>query len=108
MANSTNFAAGSTLRCTVTKTPNSHGAQTTLERLMRLDPKIRKGLKRAHTKRQQSLEVYIRGNRDWTKREPCGKLVKAEKGQSWSMTFDPTLAPDLASVAGFVKIEQSK
>ncbi len=98
---------GTTIRCTITKSPSNAGGRKTLERLMRLEPAIAKGLRRAHHKRQQNLEVYNRGNRDWTKRVPCGKFVQPIKGQAWSMKFTAPLAADLKSIESFIKVEKA-
>jgi hypothetical protein len=102
-----NFKAGQSIRCTITKTPRNAGGRKTLERLMRLEPGVVRGLKNAHRKRQQNLVVYNRGNRDWTKRESCGKIVKVEKGAAWTMRYSASLAPDLASIAECVKVENA-
>lgn len=96
---------GQTIRCTVTKTPTSAAGRTTLERLMRMDPAIKRGLRKAHHKRQQNLNVYNRGNRDWTSRAEVGKLVRAIRGQTWSMKFTLDLADEFQSLQKFVKIE---
>jgi len=101
------FKPGQTIRCTITKSPTNAGGRKTLERLMRLEPTIAKGLRRAHHKRQQNLDVYNRGNRDWTKRVPCGKFVLPVKGQAWSMKLTAPLAADLKSVERFVKVEKA-
>ena len=63
------FKSGQSIRCTLTKAPRNAGARKTLERLMRLQPSVVRGLRNSHRKRQQNLVVYNRGNRDWTKRE---------------------------------------
>jgi len=99
------FKAGQFIRCTLTKLPRSENACITVERLMRLDPGVKRGLRKAHMKRQQNLNVYNRGNRDWTSRAKCGKLVRLEKGEAWTMCFDHSLQADLASVAACLKIE---
>jgi hypothetical protein len=104
---STTFKPGQTLRCTVTKTPRSRGSVTTLTRLMQMDPGVKRGLRRAHRLRQQNLNVYNRGNRDWTARELCGKIVRPVKGQAWSMVYSATIAKDLASIADCVEIKSA-
>lgn len=96
---------GQMIQCTLKAAPRNHGAVTTLERLMRLDPVVKRGLKRAHRKRIQTLNVYIRGNRDWTSRVKCGKLVRPEAGKSWTMRFDLSLAGDLRSVQDLLTVK---
>lgn len=102
---STSFKPGQFIRCTVTKLPRSENGRITVERLMRMDPGVKRGLRKAHKKRQQNLNVYIRGNRDWTSRAKCGKLCRVEKGEAWTMRYDLHVANDLASLEGCLKVE---
>lgn len=102
---STTFKPGQTIRCTVIKTPTSKGGTVTLTRLMQMDPAVKRGLRRAHHLRQANLNVYNRGNRDWTSRVRCGKIVRPVKGQSWSMVYTVDVADDFASIAPFVQIQ---
>lgn len=97
--------AGQTVRCTVLKTPTSAAGRSTLERLMRMDPAVKRGLRKAHLKRQQNLNVHNRGNRDWTSRATCGKIVRTIAGQTWSFRFTLDMADELKSVSKFVKVE---
>src|ERR1051326_4792576 len=73
---------GQTIRCTITAAPRTEAGIDTIERLMRQEPGIKRGLRRAQRRRRQDMIVYNRGNRDWYKRETCGRLVKAAKGAS--------------------------
>lgn len=98
------FKPGQPIRCTITSQPRNAAATKTLVRLMRLDPSVVKGGRKGHRRRQQELNQYIRGNRLWTSRERCPQLVEVAKGQSWSMSYAPVLAADLASVASFIEI----
>jgi hypothetical protein len=96
---------GQNIRCTITKAPRTEAGTDTLERLMRQDPAIKRGLRRAQRRRRQDMVVYNRGNRDWYKREVCGKLVRAEKGASWTMQYSHHIAPELRSVEGFIAVQ---
>ncbi len=97
--------AGQKITCTITKTPRGEGRISTLERLMRRDPEASKALRRGHKRRQQNLNVYNRGNRDWTSRVPCAKVVRVESGQAWSMVFTHDLVPDFKSVAEYITVK---
>lgn len=99
------FAPGQVLTCVVQRDPRSHGEETTLERLMRRDPEHKRALRRAQRMRAQRLNVYIRGNRDWTSREKPARVVRAVKGATWTMEFTPDIANDLASVADCLSIK---
>ncbi len=98
---------GQNLKIEIVKRPKSAGGVKTLERLMRMDPATIRGLRLAHKKRMQGLVVYNRGNRDWTKRESCGKLVRVVKGETWTLPFTAEIARDLKSVEGFVTINHA-
>jgi hypothetical protein len=101
------FKPGQKIRCTVTKAPRTEARIDTIERLMRQEPAIQKGLRRAQRRRRQEMNVYNRGNRDWYSREKCAKIVQAATGASWTMTFTCQLAPDLASVQDYLSIESA-
>jgi hypothetical protein len=103
----TNLAPGSTIRCTITAAPRTEAAADTLRRLMWLDKDIKRGLRKAQERRRQDMVVYNRGNRDWYKREKCARIATVELGATWSMTYSHQLAPDIASVEKFIKVEKA-
>jgi len=96
---------GQNIRCTITAAPRREATVDTLERMMRQDPDIRRGLRRAQRRRRQDMVVYNRGNRDWYQREICGKLVRPELGATWTMQYSHHIAPELKSLDGFLSIE---
>ncbi|MBL0927056.1 MAG: hypothetical protein IBJ11_05300 [Phycisphaerales bacterium] len=102
-----NLRPGQKLKLTVTSAPRSFGATSTIERLMRQDPDIRRRLKGAQEHRMKNLYVRSRGMRPWEVRRPASKYVSATPGNSWTMTFFPHIAPDVASVAEYLKIENA-
>ncbi len=95
---------GQNIRCTVTTAPRTEAGIDTIERLMRQEPGIRRGLRKAQRRRRQGMIVYNRGNRDWYKRETCAKLVKATKGATWTMQYSLQIAPELKSLAKYLQI----
>ena len=97
--------AGQKISCTVTKLPRKAAAVDTIERLMRQEPGTKRGLRRAQRRRRQDMIVYNRGNRDWYKREICGKQVKAATGASWTMVYSHQILPELRSLDGFVAVK---
>ena len=105
--NPASYAAGQQIRCTITSSPRSKGAEYTLVRLMRLDPASKRAMTRSHRERMQNLVVRSRGGRPWCVREQASKIVRAETGESWTMAFLPKFAPDLNSVAEYLKIEKA-
>jgi hypothetical protein len=99
------FKPGQQIRVTITATPRTEAGVDTLERLMRLEPGVKRSLRRAQRRRRQDMVVYNRGNRDWYKREKCARIISAENGATWLMSYSHQLAPELASVARHVKVE---
>ena len=100
-------SAGEHLRCTVAKTPKAKAANNTIARLMRLDPQNIKSLRRAQHLRARRMNTYIRGNRVWHSREKAARVVRVTDGQSWTLPMNPSLAPDLKSVASYLTIEKA-
>ena len=99
------FKPGQNIRLTITAAPRNEAGVDTLERLMRQEPSVKRGLRKAQRRRRQDMVVYNRGNRDWYKREKCARIARAEKGATWTMAYSHQLAPELASIASYVKIE---
>lgn len=98
---------GTKITCTVTKAPRGEGRISTIERLMRRDPAAAKALRKGQTRRLQNLNVYNRGNRDWTSRVPCAKVVRVATGETWNMTFTADLVPDFKSVESYVSVKKA-
>ncbi|MBC7833912.1 MAG: hypothetical protein H7Y88_02290 [Phycisphaerales bacterium] len=98
------FTPGQVVRCTITKAPRTDNRIQTIMRLMRRDPDIKRGLRKSHRLRQQNLNVYNRGNRDWTSREKVGKIARVAQGESWTMEFAFDVANDLRSVEQYLSI----
>jgi hypothetical protein len=96
---------GQMIRCTVAKNPQAEAKIDTIERLMRMDPVVSRGLRKAHRRRQQDMVVYNRGNRDWYKREKCARIAKCTAGANWSMVFNFDIKRELNSVKDYLKIE---
>ena len=101
----TNFEPGQNIRCTITAEPGVKDRSDTIARLMRRDPAINRSLRTGQKRRDQNMIIYNRGNRDWYKREKCGKVVRVTQGATWSMPYTFDLAHDIAAVSGFIKIE---
>jgi hypothetical protein len=96
---------GQNIRCTITKAPRTPARIDTLERLMRQDASVKRGLRKSQRRRRQGMIVYNRGNRDWYKREICGKIVRCETGATWTMPYSLHLAPEFRAIADYIKVE---
>jgi hypothetical protein len=101
------LSAGETVNCTVERVPNNKGAIDTITRLMRRDPDIKRNLSRAQSLRRRRMHSYIRGNRLWHSREKAARVARCEQGSTWTMPFTHDIAPDLASVAQYLKLEKA-
>ncbi|MBM4108493.1 MAG: hypothetical protein FJ255_06730 [Phycisphaerae bacterium] len=99
------IAPGKNIACTVTKEPLSEADAKTIARLMRRDPSAKRKLARAQRLRRQRMNVFNRGNRDWISREKPAAVVAVRTGATWSMTYTPDIAGDLAKVARWVKVD---
>ncbi|MBX3359566.1 MAG: hypothetical protein KF745_14190 [Phycisphaeraceae bacterium] len=101
----TQLKTGQSIRCTITKAPRVVDREQTLLRLMRKDPAISRGLRKAQRTRRQDMVIYNRGNRDWVKRATCGKIARVTKGAQWTMTYTPDLASDFAAVKDYMEVQ---
>jgi len=104
----TSFTPGQVLTCVIERLPRSHGQETTLERLMRRDPENKRALRRAQRMRAQRINIYNRGNRDWVSREKTARVVRIERGVTWTMEFTPDIAGDISAVAGCISVKAAK
>jgi hypothetical protein len=96
---------GQKIRCTVLKLPKAAADRKTIERLMRRDPAVVRGLRNSYEKRAHTTVTYNRGNRDWVQRQKVGKIVRLVTGNSWTCAFDLSVAPDFKAVQSFLKVE---
>ena len=101
------LSAGDTISLTVNKIPNNKSARDTIERLMRRDPEIKRGLARAQRMRRQRMHSYIRGGRRWFSREKAARIAMCEQGRSWTMSFTHDIAPDLRSVESYLSVSKA-
>ena len=96
---------GQELQITITSEPRAKAKRDTIQRLMRRDPAVASGLKRAQHLRRRRMRTYIRGGRTWYVREKCGKIAQVRTGETWTMTMTPDLEADLRSIESYVKID---
>ena len=107
-----------TVTFTITSVPKSAGGFRTVERLMRLERSAQQLhlfahivhiLKTLQTKRKNELNVRRpRAGREWLVRARCTRLVRVEKGQSFTIQVTPQLQGDLASVAKHLEFTTAK
>ena len=93
---------GATVTFVVTEAPLVENHIQTIERLMRQDPDLKRGLKKGQHDRMKRLIVRSRGGRPWEKRELSSKVVRVEAGAKWTMTYIPQLANDIKNVSRYL------
>jgi hypothetical protein len=96
---------GQKISLVLSSVPRAQNAKDTIARLMRRDPTAKRALRKAQRMRQQRLNVYNRGNRDWVSRENAAKVVIVKSGAAWTMTYTPDIGPDLKSVEKYLAIK---
>jgi hypothetical protein len=102
MAAST-IAPQKTITFTVTEIPVRTAARKTIERLMRMQPQIQKGLDRLARRRRQKDNVRrSRAGRMFTSRVRTVKLAHLEAGASFTLRVTPQIVADLKSVEAYL------
>jgi hypothetical protein len=88
---------------TITRVPARPAQRKTLIRLMRLEPQIRRGLRRLALRRKRhDNQAHQRGGRMWMSRVRMTTLTHLSKGASFTITVTPQLKADLQSVEPFL------
>ena len=102
------IAPQKTVTFTVTRVPARSAQRKTIERLMKMQPDMQRGLKmRARRRRQHDNIVDIRAGRKWIHRVRASRLARAEEGQTFTLTLTAQIIPDVKSVQQFLKAEKS-
>lgn len=96
---------GQTVTCTIKAVPGNAAGIKTLTRLMQMDRRVVKGLRKAQKRRRKELTWKPRGGREWANRERTSDIVQVRAGESWSMTFVPHIASDLRSVEEWIDVK---
>jgi hypothetical protein len=96
---------GQSIRCTVTKDIRVDDDYSTVMRLMRFDPAVKRKLKSAQEHRVRTLVIVSRGKRPWECREKSAQQVQAVKGATWTMRWMPHVEKDFACVEKYLKVE---
>ncbi len=93
---------------TLKKTPARPADLKTLRRLMRMQRHVQKGLKTLAKKRYGENYVSPRAGRMWMTRMPASKIVRPEKGESFTLTITPQILADIKSVSRFMDAKAAK
>ncbi len=103
------LAANKKYTFSITKLPAAAGPRKTLERLMRMEPGVSKGLRKLQARRQrEDNKGHIRGGRVWVSRVRSAKLVHVAPGSSFTLHVTPQILPDLQSIEQYVEAKPAK
>lgn len=93
----------STITFTVRQTPDKPADRKTIQRLMRMQPHIQKGLKALQKRRRQKdNHTYIRAGVPWTERVKATRLTRVEQGAQFTLFITPQIVADLRSVEQYL------
>lgn len=95
---------GQEVTFTVTGVPRRPAERKTIQRLMRMQPHIQKGLRKlAAQRRQKDNRPYIRAGVLWVDRVKTTKLTQVKTGEQFTLRLTPQVLPDLKSVERFLQ-----
>jgi hypothetical protein len=94
---------------TLNATPHRPADLKTIQRLMRMQRTIQKGLQRISKRRRREDNVTRqRAGGMWTSRVKMSKLTRVEKGESFTLTITPQIMPDIKAVEKFLDAKAAK
>ena len=103
------IAPKKTVTFTIEKVPHRLAQRKTIERLMRMEPKVRRGLKKlGHRRVKHQNTEHQRGGRMWLSRVPMTRLTQVEAGGTFTLTITPQIMADITSVEKFLKAKAAK
>jgi hypothetical protein len=103
------IAPSKTVNFTITKTPHRPAELKTLQRLMRMNRSVQKGLERiAKRRRREDNITRQRAGGQWTNRVKMSKLTHVRKGESFTLRITPQIMPDIKAVEKFLEAKPAK
>ena len=99
-----NIAPQKTVEFTITKVPRRAAQRKTIDRLMRMQTAVQRGLRKLAQRRRRHDNVrYIRAGVEWITRARVTRLTRVEEGETFTLTITPQIVPDLNSVQAYLK-----
>ena len=93
------------LTFTIVSEPKRPAARKTIERLMWMQPHVKKDHSMLQRRRRQKdIKYTIRAGRVWFDRPRATRTVRCEKGASFTLNVTPQIVNDLKSVEKYLKI----
>jgi len=91
---------------TVTTTPKRPADRKTIQRLMRMQTGVQRGLDKLSKRRRQKDNVtYVRAGRPWTNRATMTRLTSVRPGEEFTIFVTPQIVPDIRSVEEFLEVK---
>ena len=95
-----------TVTFTITSIPKNERGVKTLNRLMKMQPQIQKGLAMLARRRRQKDNIPTsRAGRIWINRKRPTQLTRVEIGESFTLRVSPHIIPDIMSVAAYLDMK---
>ena len=89
---------------TITAAPRREAERKTIQRLMRMQPAIQKGLRMLARKRRQEVNrPYRRAGNIWVDRAKTTKLTHVRPGETFTIRITPQILADIGSVAKYLE-----
>ncbi|HAC08170.1 MAG: hypothetical protein GY728_02265 [Phycisphaeraceae bacterium] len=100
------LAPSSTITFTITTLPKNERGRKTLNRLMKMQPEVQKGLSMLARRRRQKDNVPTkRAGRIWINRKKPTALTRVEIGESFTLRVTAQIIPDIKSVAAYLEMK---
>jgi hypothetical protein len=104
----TALSSNTTLTFSINQVPAKASHFKTLERLMRMEPRVAQGLRRLQSRRQrEDNKPHQRGGRMWISRVKSSKLVHVARGESFTLYVTPQILPDLKAVEQYLDVKSA-
>ena len=100
------LAPSSTITFTIITLPKNERGRKTLNRLMKMQPEVQKGLSMLARRRRQKDNVPTkRAGRIWINRKKPTALTRVEIGESFTLRVTAQIIPDIKSVAAYLEMK---
>ncbi|RPG15543.1 MAG: hypothetical protein CBB69_009610 [Phycisphaera sp. TMED9] len=100
------LAPSTTVTFTITSLPKNERGRKTLNRLMKMQPEVQKGLSMLARRRRQKDNIPTsRAGRIWINRKRPTQLTRVEIGESFTLRVSPHIIPDIQSVAAYLEMK---
>ena len=93
------------LTFTIVKMPTRPASRKTIERLMWMQPQVKKDFSMLQRRRRQKdIKYTIRAGRVWFDRQRATRTMRAERGASFTLNITPQIVNDLKSVSKYLDV----